>query len=284
LAAACAGRAICTIWKKILGELLTKQTTINIVEVGANDGRINDPIYNFVMNHKETTCVLLIEPQAELIPILKENYKEHRSVTIFNGAIGPVTTIALFRVKPALWRYYKPPYMQDAPLYRVPSGFASGSRQHVLDHARGNLSVDLPLEQCIEEVHVSCRRLIEFEGEVPFLKEIDLLQIDTEGLDDAAVFSCNIDVLKPKLINYEFAHLGRERQENVEKYLLGEGYRLQQWSSTDVIAIAESSFNQSLFQRSPEPDQGRRSWWLSERWRAQLVDARGLASRAISVR
>ena len=74
--------------EKFLDQLATRQATINIVEVGANDGRINDPIYSFVMNHKETTCVLLIEPQAELIPFLQENYKEHRSVTIFNGAKG----------------------------------------------------------------------------------------------------------------------------------------------------------------------------------------------------
>ena len=141
--------------EKLLGQLATKQTTINIVEVGANDGRINDPIYSFVMSHKETTCVLLIEPQPELIPILKENYKEHRSVTIFNGAIGPTRTIALFRVKPALWPCYNPPYMQDAPSYRVPSGFASGLQKHVLDHARGNLPADLPLEQCIEETACS---------------------------------------------------------------------------------------------------------------------------------
>lgn len=175
---------------------------------------------------------------------------------------------------PALWPCYNPPYMQDAPFYRVPSGFASGSKKHVLDHARGNLAVDLPLEQCIEELHVPCRRLIDFRGEVPFLEEIDLLQIDTEGLDDATVFSCNIDVLRPKLINYESAHLGRERQENVEKYLLGEGYRLLRWSGKDVIAIAEAAFDQKLFPSSPQPDQGRRSRWLSAWWRAARRRAR----------
>ena len=119
---------------------------------------------------------------------------------------------------------------------------------------------------------------------MPFLEEIDLLQIDTEELDDATVLSCNIDVLRPKLISYECAHLGRERRENVEKYLLGEGYRLQRWSGTDVIAIAESAFDQKLFQSPPQPDQGRRSWRLSEKWRAARRRARGLASRALSVR
>lgn len=224
--------------EQFLESLALRKDVLNIVQVGANDGRINDPIYDFVMSNKKRTRLLLIEPQPELIPILQQNYKGHPCAVIFNGAIGPLATFALFRVKPELWRYYDPPYMKEAPAYRVPSGLASGSRQHIMDHAGGNLPRALPIEDCLEELQVPSRRLIELECDFPQLRDIDLLQIDTEGLDDVTVRSCNIDILAPKLINYEFCHLGTERHEKLKDYLVDHNYRLFQWNASDVLAVS----------------------------------------------
>ena len=39
-----------------------KTSTFNIVQIGANDGKTNDPIYKWVMNVENLTSILLIEP------------------------------------------------------------------------------------------------------------------------------------------------------------------------------------------------------------------------------
>ena len=45
-----------------------------MVQVGANDGLLNDPLHSFLMKHRDRTEVLLIEPQTHLLPVLSKNY------------------------------------------------------------------------------------------------------------------------------------------------------------------------------------------------------------------
>lgn len=75
--------------------LLSKTDQLNIVVVGANDGLVGDPIYDFVRMFPERTHLLLVEPQKELIPYLKENYSFHPDYTVFNGAVGSEKAQAL---------------------------------------------------------------------------------------------------------------------------------------------------------------------------------------------
>lgn len=222
-----------------LRALLKERGTLNIVQVGANDGKINDPVYEFVVENKDATRILLVEPQSELIPFLKENYSDHQSAFVFNGAIGPTEFLSLYRVKPDLWGSFIPRYLEEAPAYRVPSGFASASKQFVLDHATGNFRVNLALEQCIEEIRVPCRVLKDLVSEFPFVADVDLLQIDTEGFDDVTIEACNIDVLKPSIINFEFMHLGEERLSRLLTYLNEAGYIVSRWSSRDIMAVCQ---------------------------------------------
>ena len=219
--------------------LLKRRGTLNIVQVGANDGEINDPIYKFVIENKDVTRILLIEPQPELIPFLKDNYKEHSHAYIFNGAIGPTEFLSLHRVRPSLWESFIPRYLKEAPTYRVPSGFASASRQFVLDHAAGNFRVNLPLEECVEEILVPCRVLKNLVSTFPFVSNINLLQIDTEGFDDVTIGSCNIDILKPSIINFEFMHLGAERLSRLLTYLNESGYMIFRWNENDMMAVRQ---------------------------------------------
>lgn len=52
--------------------LLSEIRTLNVVPVGANDGVINDPLYEFLHSNKDRTKVVLIEPQKYLTEILKK--------------------------------------------------------------------------------------------------------------------------------------------------------------------------------------------------------------------
>jgi len=136
-----------TFLEVLLQGYLAAKGRMNLVQVGANDGRINDPIHAFVMRNRALTRILLIEPQPEIIPFLKQNYAAHPDAHIHQGAIGPDDNLRLFRVKPALWAAYNPPYMKDAPAYRVPSGFTSSSIAHVRRHAEGNFRIEARLDE-----------------------------------------------------------------------------------------------------------------------------------------
>jgi FkbM family methyltransferase len=190
---------------------------------------------------------LLIEPQREIVPFLRENYADHPDATIFGGAIGTGETLLLFRVKPELWNSYNPPYMKDAPAYRVPSGFASSSIEHVRRHAEGNFRIDARLEDCIEGISVPCVTLHALISRLSWAHDVDVLQIDAEGADDEVIYASDTDRLRPRLINYERSHLTEERRQRLEAFLTCQGYRILHWSvriqlqfcSADGACVAE---------------------------------------------
>jgi FkbM family methyltransferase len=226
-----------TFLDSLLESLLAAKGRLNLVQIGANDGRINDPIFPFAMRNKGATSILLIEPQIEIIPFLKESYADHPRATIHCGAIGAGDTLRLFRVKPELWNAYDAPYLRDAPAYRVPSGFASSSIEHVRRHARGNIRVDAALEDCIEAITVPCATLDALISTLPWDRDVDVLQVDAEGADDEVIHACDLDRLAPWLINFERAHLSASRRQALEAYLAQRGYVVRHWSNSDTVAV-----------------------------------------------
>lgn len=226
-----------TFLEVLLQGYLAAKGRMNLVQVGANDGRINDPIHAFVMRNRARTRILLIEPQPEIIPFLKQNYAAHPDAHIHQGAIGPEDNLRLFRVKPALWAVYNPPYMKDAPAYRVPSGFTSSSIAHVRRHAEGNFRIEARLDDCIEELRVPCSTLHALIARLSWTQDIDVLQIDAEGADDEVIYASDIERLRPRLINFERRHLSEQRQQALAAFLAGQGYSILNWSDSDTTAI-----------------------------------------------
>ena len=226
-----------TFLEVLLQGYLAAKGRMNLVQVGANDGRINDPIHAFVMRNRALTRILLIEPQPEIIPFLKQNYAAHPDAHIHQGAIGPDDNLRLFRVKPALWAAYNPPYMKDAPAYRVPSGFTSSSIAHVRRHAEGNFRIEARLDDCIEELRGPCSTLHALIARLSWTQDIEVLQIDAEGADDEVIYASDIEHLRPRLINFERRHLSDQRQQTLAAFLAGQGYSLLNWSDSDSTAI-----------------------------------------------
>ena len=133
----------------------------SFVQIGANDGRINDPVHDVVFRNVGANRILLIEPQADIIPFLEQTYASHPDHVIWTGAIGAADQMSLFRLKSAYHAVFRRRYLQDSPLYRVPSGFTSTDRDHVLRHVAGNLPADVDPQQAIEEIVVPCARLLD---------------------------------------------------------------------------------------------------------------------------
>ena len=103
-----------TPYEASLRELLESQDHLHIVQVGANDGLLNDPLNEFVQGARDRTTLLLIEPQEHLIPILRENYSFHPSKVIVQGALGPPGELTLYAVSRRYW-----PRLRSIPYVRL---------------------------------------------------------------------------------------------------------------------------------------------------------------------
>lgn len=208
-----------------------------IVQIGANDGAINDPIYEYVMRHHRSNHILLIEPQENVIAALENNYKDHQNATILKVAIGASPYLKLYRLRPKFYDLFERKYLQSAPSYRVPTGFTSSIKQHVVSHISGNLPRNFNLEDAIEEINVECVSLLGALRAADWAHDqIDILQIDAEGSDYEVLLSCNLDMTKPSLINFEHFHLSASDYRQAKELLLKLGYQIYSYSNTDTLA------------------------------------------------
>ncbi len=225
-------------YRRILEKYLEQKKPACIVQVGANDGRINDPIYEIVMRHKDSTRILLIEPQKEVLPFLYQSYRDHPYAIIHNGAVGPDKELSLYRVRPQYWDIFKKQYLVEAPSYRVPSGFASSVKEHVIAHVKGNLPEHVNLSESIEEIRIPSTDLETLLRKYDLTKDgVDVLQIDAEGMDDIVIYACNIPELMPSIINFEHSHLPGPRYQRLCDSLSLLGYVLRKWSDNDTLAL-----------------------------------------------
>ena len=209
-----------------------------VIQVGANDGKINDPIYKLMRDFCAHTKILLIEPQDDVIPHLRENYSFHGDATIWKGAIGPTSSICLYRLKPEYHNCFIRRYLEDSPPYRVPTGFTSASYDHVLQHVVGNLPAGIdPAKaiECITRQSASLKALLATVGWTT--NDLDILQIDTEGLDDVAMYASDLDVLKPRVINFEYNHMSSARIHHLRRWLHSLGYSIHRYNGSDALAL-----------------------------------------------
>ena len=217
--------------------LLAAKGHLNMMVVGANDGRINDPVYDLIrLVVKDRVSLTLIEPNRHLHPILRKNYSFLPTVKVLGEAIGPPGQATLYAVKQSAWPDCQPAYATNWPLYRAPTGVTSGNRAFVeawlRRHYRGPGS---PADQ-IEAWTLPFQPLdvaLKDHGANP---HPDILQIDAEGEDDTVIYHALTDAAPPSVLYFEVAHLADARRRALIAFLSQRGYvTLQQ--KDDGLAI-----------------------------------------------
>ena len=206
--------------------LLSKvKRKINIVVVGANDGKFNDPIYDFAMQCMNRTTICLIEPNTDLLPYLEKNYSTHPNHKIINCAIGPDGFLTLYTIKKEYWSDFQPDYakVKGWPEYRAATGITSASRKHLEDALEKDSHLDA--DKVITSLQVPSKELEKALSGVSWKMPIDVLQIDAEGHDDSVIYSSNLKLTNPKYIYFELHHIPQDRLQSLLKYLSEEGYK-----------------------------------------------------------
>jgi FkbM family methyltransferase len=185
------------------------------VNIGANDGVSNDPIYPFLREYGWRG--IAVEPLEPIFAELEHNYREFPGVILERAAIAP-----------------------DArPLYYVP---ASSGYERIWTKQVGTLDPDFLLRA------IRLMRTYEFEGPVPAgleeavarvdvpcltfdalmakhgVQRVDFINIDAEGLDYEIVGTIDLSRWRPQVLCIETADLHDDQRADLEHRLVGAGY------------------------------------------------------------
>ena len=222
-----------TKYQVALRTLIKIKHQLNIVVVGANDGKTNDPIYNFAMRRSGATNILLIEPNKPLLPYLESNYSTHPSHQIANCAIGKEGTLTLYAVKQEVWDLFQPAYANGWPSYRAATGITSAIKSHLEEALVGQ---NLDPDSAIDILNIPAKELKTLLEELKWPTPIDVLQIDAEGYDDVVIYNSNLSYTIPKLIYFESHNMPEEQGKALKSYLSQQRYNTHNLGG-DTLAV-----------------------------------------------
>lgn len=204
----------------LVAALAARGGALSVVVVGANDGKINDPMHRLMRDGlARRSRVLLIEPQTQLLPILRRNYAFHPAATVVGGAVGAPGDTAFFAVDEAWWDRLQPGYARKWPPYRAPTGATSADPERVRRWIEvvGGGAVDP--DAAMTSFTVRTAPLPEILAAHGFPARLDVLQVDAEGMDDQVLAHAGLEATRPALIRYERSNLPPDRADALRALL-----------------------------------------------------------------
>lgn len=150
---------------------------------------------------------LLLEPQTSYYEKLVKNYSGTPGLTFLNCAISESE-------EPK--KFYRIKEMADLPTWT--QGLGSFDINTILKHSK-----EIPgIENYIITDSIDC---ISFESLLSKyeVKQIDLLQVDTEGYDYEIINMIDLNHIRPSIIAYESKHISMKKQQDLVKRLTSNG-------------------------------------------------------------
>src|SRR5215471_4386422 len=161
--------------------LLARHQNPFFVQIGANDGVSSDPLRNIVLKYHLRG--ILVEPNPPVFNKLVDNYREEPQLRFENVAVGPTTGTKTI---------YVPVSEGSADL------FGSFDREVLI--RRFGRSVEI---REVEVQTVPLGLILERGGN----RQLDLVQIDTEGYDFEILKMLDFGRWLPAIVNYEHINL-----------------------------------------------------------------------------
>lgn len=211
-----------TIW---LNKLL-KGKNVQIVQIGSNDGKTGDPIFNLIKTNNPWKA-LFVEPIPYLFERLKINYGNDTRFIFENVAINDGTKQIFYAVKEEAKTY-----LPDLPSWYDQLG--SFNKENILNHLNG------ALEPYIEEILLIGSTLTDLLKRNK-INDIALLHIDAEGYDWKILSQLDLNYIKPKIILVEHKHL-TDTEEKSMIHFLSKDYLLFKLGD-DLIGILNNPSN-----------------------------------------
>lgn len=159
---------------------------LSYLQIGAHDGILVDPMYDFVLKHPNTVRGILIEPIPSVFEKLKTNYSNFPYIVPLNLAIhNSKRSATMYKVKESVL----------PKKHKFASGWASLDSMHWK-------RMDGIVESDIEEIVVNCMTVAEVLSKYEFGCP-DVLVIDTEGYDYEILQDIDLSAIRPILIRFE---------------------------------------------------------------------------------
>ncbi len=198
------------------------------VQIGANDGKTNDPLHSFVT--KYGLSGLVVEPQPDAFKLLKDNYRAQKNVECVQAAIGSHSgTVPFYVVKES--------EKNKDNWFRM-TRIASFNKESIKLGLKKKIKPNDDPEDYIEEVPIKAISFSELVTSYK-VKKIDFLQIDCEGYDFELLKTIDIEHLCPEIINFESHFFTEAERAIVEARLTKLGYKFFRYGS-DTCAFKVS--------------------------------------------
>lgn len=191
---------------------------VSFIQIGANDGKLNDPIYPFIVSNKWKG--ILVEPLPPLFEKLKQTYKNIDGLTFENVGIAEQDGTMDF--------YYLPPECEEPDWLQQIGTFD----KKAIELNLADLPEFLPKVTSTSVRTISLKTLFERNN----VKSIDFLIIDAEGFEYKILKQLESTAVRPKFIFFEWGCLQEDEYKNLIDLLRREGYVLYQ-SGGDFLAI-----------------------------------------------
>ena len=218
--------------EKLLMDFFEENRERFFVQVGANDGFVNDPVYRYVKKYRLEGIVL--EPQMIPYDVLKDIYDKDK-VKVLNYAVDRINGYR---------NIYKLSFSDD----RWATGISSFDHQHLeklinsgfVEKKALKYGIKLPADKndwiTAEEVESLNFQTIFESLEV---ENVNLLMVDTEGFDHEIIKIFDFEKYKPEIVVFEKMHLKDSDYYQCKELLLNHGYRLRE-EGPNCIALHQS--------------------------------------------
>ena len=227
----------------LIMDTLAISRKLNIVQIGANDGKLGDPVYKQNLRHGKK--LLLIEPQKNFREALLKNYSTFKGeLHIEHVAIGNQEENLEFHIlKQDYWEEYEKKFGQP------PNGLFSLIKSQVAKRVASRLGINYSdIDKYMTTLKVDIVPLQKLLKKYNF-EEIDVLQIDAEGYDFQIINS--LEDIKPKIINFESFNLTPEEWVGFTSFCEEKGYGFIQ-GIMDTLAIYGSNTKHQIYKVGEE--------------------------------
>jgi FkbM family methyltransferase len=208
----------------------------HFVQIGGNDGFIQDPIFKFIKKYPWKG--IIVEPQKDVFNNkLRRTYRLEKKVVLENIAIASSSgTKKLYKltISDSRWATGLATFDRKVLEYQIRRNYVDqrAKREGIQKGTYGNLEDYITFEE------VKCMTLSDLLVKHK-LSHLDLLQIDTEGYDFEIIKTINFSSLKPSMISFESEHLSIEDAAGCITLLTNNGYKIMQ-QGRDTIAYLEA--------------------------------------------
>ncbi|PTB96663.1 hypothetical protein C9994_06400 [Marivirga lumbricoides] len=219
-----------TLLDKKLKYYILKMDCKSFVQIGANDGFSNDPLYKFIRRYKLTG--IFVEPQKEVFEKLKKLHK-HRGLYFENSAVG------LENGNMNLYSY-------NFTNARWANGLISFEKDHLLTSLKTSYVKKNALS---EGINIDKFRTDELIGKKEvkvydfnslmrkyLFKNVDIIAVDVEGFEPKLIPSIDLAKFQPKIFLFEHRHLSEEDSILIYNHFISYNYEVVE-CEYDSLAI-----------------------------------------------